>query len=240
MPAVLADPEPLTIEFPKDVKPGGPSGGGPRDFDRHRGGGGGGDDGDNEAERAGPESAPGAGLLAMRIMLISICTLFVTIAIVYFVRSRTPVSWKPVAVPGFLWVSTALIVASSWSLEGARRAFLHLKINDYARWLLITFFLGFGFLISQLLSLRQLVGQGIYLRHNPHSSLFYVVTGAHGLHLLGGMATLFYLVVRASLGTANVRIELSRQCTVMNVSTLYWHFLDALWVGLFTMLLLWR
>jgi cytochrome c oxidase subunit III len=235
MPAVLAEPEPLTI----DVRPGGPNGGGPRGFDPDGGGGGGGDD-DNEAERAGPQGVPGAGLLAIQIALVSISALFVTIAVVYFVRAQTPISWKPVGVPGFLWLSTALIVASSWTLETARRAFARIHAGEYARWLLITFFLGVGFLISQLLSLRQLLAQGIYLRHNPHSSLFYVVTGAHALHLLGGMIALFYLVVRASLGTGNVRMELGRQRTLMSVSVVYWHFLDALWLALFTLLLLWH
>lgn len=240
MPAVLAEPEPFVIERPQEVRPGGPNGGGPRDFDPHGGRGGGGDDDDNEAERAKSQTAPGAGLLAMQVTLISISALFITIAIVYLVRSQTPIRWRPVGVPGFLWLSTTLIVASSWSLESARRSFVRLRVNEYARSLLITFFLGMGFLICQLIALRQLIAQGIYLRYNPHSSLFYVVTGAHGLHLLGGMIALFYLLVRASLATENVRLELGRQRTLMSVSTLYWHFLDALWVGLFGLLLLWR
>ena len=240
MPAVLAEPEVYIIERPEEVRPGGPSGGGPRDFDPYGGGGGGGDDDDNEAERPRPQCAPGAGLLAMQVMLVSIGALFITIAIVYLVRSRTPVRWGPVGVPGLLWLSTALIVASSGSLESARRSFVRLRVNEYARSLLITFFLGAGFLMCQLLALRQLIAQGIYLRYNPHSSLFYVVTGAHGLHLLGGMIALFYLVIRASLATQNVRLELGRQRTLLSVSALYWHFLDALWVGLFALLLLSR
>jgi cytochrome c oxidase subunit III len=232
MPDVLAEPEPVTIELPEEVRTGGPNGGGPRDFDPDgRGGGGGGDDDDNEAERAGSQQASGAGLLAMQIVLVSITALFITIGVVYFVRARTPIRWMPVGVPGFLWLSTALILASSGSLERARRAFGRGQLKQYARWLLITFFLGVGFLISQLLALRQLIEQGIYLRHNPHSSLFYVVTGAHALHLLGGMAALFYLVVRASL-----RLDHGR--TFMSVTMLYWHFLDVLWVVLFSLLLI--
>jgi cytochrome c oxidase subunit 3 len=232
MPDVLAEPEPITIELPEEIRTGGPNGGGPRDFDPGgRGGGGGGDDDDSEAERAGSQQVSGTGLLAMQIVLVSITALFITIGVVYFVRARTPIRWMPVGVPGFLWLSTALILASSGSLERARRAFGRSQVNQYARWLLITLFLGVGFLISQLLALRQLIEQGIYLRHNPHSSLFYVVTGAHALHLLGGMAALFYLVVRASL-----RLDHGR--TFMSVTTLYWHFLDALWVVLFSLLLI--
>ena len=237
MPDVLAEPEPVIVELPEEVRTGGPNGGGPRGFDPGgRGGGGGGDDDDNETERAGLQQVSGTGLLAMQIMLVSITALFITIGVVYFVRARTPIRWMPVGAPGFLWLSTALILASSVSLERARRAFGRGRVNQYARWLLITSFLGVGFLISQLLALRQLIGQGIYLRHNPHSSLLYVVTGAHALHLLGGMAALFYLVVRASLRLDHGRTFMS--VSFMGVTMLYWHFLDALWVVLFTLLLI--
>ena len=58
--------------------------------------------------------------------------------------------------------------------------------------------------------------------------------------LLGGMIALFYLVVRASLGTGIVSMELGRQRTLMSVSVVYWHFLDALWLVLFTLLVLWH
>ena len=88
--------------------------------------------------------------------------------------------------------------------------------------------------------MRQLLGEGIYLRNNPHSSLFYVVTGAHALHLLGGMAALFYLLIRASMAMSDVRVELGRQQTLVRVSTLYWHFLYGLWIVLFALLLIWK
>ena len=79
----------------------------------------------------------------------------------------------------------------------------------------------------------------MYLRHNPHSSLFYVVTGAHGIHLLGGMGALCYLLLRASLRPESVLFDYNRQRTRAAVSALYWHFLSVLWLGLFVALLLW-
>ena len=66
----------------------------------------------------------------------------------------------------------------------------------YIRWLEITLGIAVAFLASQIFALQELAGQGIYLRQNPHSSLFYVLTGAHGLHLLGGMAALCFLLLR--------------------------------------------
>lgn len=237
MPEVLADPEPITTEI-LDVKTGGPHGGGPKDLDPGHGGGG--DDDNHEAHGGGPGNVPGVGLLAIKIVLVSITALFITIAVVYFARSRSPFHWDPVAAPSFLWLSTGLMLTSSWTLQNARRSFRRFRINSYARWLLVTFSLGLAFIISQLLALRQLLAQGIYLRNNPHSSLFYVVTGAHAVHLLGGMAALFYLLIRASVAMRDVRLELGRQRTLVRVSTLYWHFLDALWVLLFALLLVWN
>ena len=236
MPEVLADPEPITTEIIQ-VKTGGPGGGGPKDLDP--GDHGGGDD-DHDARDAGSGEVSGVGLLAIKVVLISITVLFVTIAIVYFVRSRSRFHWEPIAAPSFLWLSTGLMLVSSWTIENARRSFRRFRIDAYARWLLISFSLGLAFVVSQLLALRQLLGQGIYLRHNPHSSLFYVVTGAHALHLMGGMAALFYLLIRASVAMRDARLELSRQSTMVRVSTLYWHFLDALWVLLFALLLFWN
>jgi cytochrome c oxidase subunit 3 len=103
----------------------------------------------------------------------------------------------------------------------------------------ITVLGGLVFLASQVLALRELVSQGIYLRHNPHSSLFYVLTGAHGLHLLGGIAALCYLLVRASMKPERSPFQLMRQRSRTSVTALYWHFLTVLWVALFLGLLLW-
>ena len=83
------------------------------------------------------------------------------------------------------------------------------------------------------------MAQGIYLRHNPHSSLFYVVTGVHGIHLLGGMAALCYLLLKAALRPESVLLDFRRQRTRAAVSALYWHFLSVLWLVLFLGLLWW-
>ena len=119
-------------------------------------------------------------MLGMLAMMISITALFGTIVIAFMVRSQTRAHWNTVALPASLWVSTGLIVASSLTLEFARRAFGRFKAEVYGSWLALTFFLGLGFLLSQAWALRALVNEGVYLRQNPHSSLFYVITGMHG------------------------------------------------------------
>lgn len=179
-------------------------------------------------------------MVGMYATMFSITALFTTIVIAYLVRSRTRSHWLGIHLPPLLWASTALIMVSSGTLEVARRAFTAFRAQAYARWLAITFFLGLGFLLLQAMSLRQLVIEGVYLRQNPHSSLLYIITAVHGFHLFGGVLALFYMIYRASLATSNVRADLLAQRNVVAVSTLYWHYLDGLWVALFVLLLLWK
>jgi cytochrome c oxidase subunit 3 len=210
------------------------NGGGPRGPDPDPGGGGDGDEGNPD-----PHYVPGAGLLAMRLVLASISMLFLTVGVAYYARSRSPVNWWHIRVPGLLWVSTGLILASGWTLETARSVLEGPNSRRYRRWIAITIGIGLGFLASQIMALRELAGQGIYLRNNPHSSLFYVLTGAHGLHLLGGMLALCYLLVAAPQTQAPTRSPLARLRSRTGVAALYWHFLTVLWLGLFLALLMW-
>ncbi len=218
----------------EEPKLGGGNGGGPRNFDPNEGRGGWGDDGGQDHHYV-----PGAGLLAMRFMLVSIAMLFLTVGVAYFERSRSTINWRHIQVPHLLWLSTALILASGWALESARGALERRSARQYVRRLGITVAIGLGFLVSQLLALRELVEQGLYVRHNPHSSLFFVVTGAHGLHLAGGIVALCYLLVRAARrpGVSGKYYRQLRSRT--GVSALYWHFLTVLWLGLFLFLLVW-
>lgn len=215
-----------------EVKLGGPNGGGPRDHGPYDPGGG--DDHENHGR-----GVPGAGLLAMRFLLVSISMLFVTIGAAYHQRAQSSLHWQHIHVPPLLWLSTGLILASTWTLEIARSAFQRRNSHRYAQWLAVTVAIGAGFLASQVFALRELVKQGIYLRNNPHSSLFYVLTGAHGIHLLGGMVALACLLITASRRPEVVLFDFRRQTSRTAVATLYWHFLAGVWLCLFVCLLLW-
>src|SRR5215211_899993 len=99
--------------------------------------------------------------------------------------------------PSILLVSTALIVGSSFTLEIARRKLKAALSGPYTKWLFLTVVLGLGFLVAQIFAWRQLAGQGIYLVSNPHSSFFYLLTGAHAVHLVGGLLGLSLLWLRS-------------------------------------------
>lgn len=197
----------------------------------------GGDDGSRRRDNA--RYGDDRGRLGMWVGLASILMLFTALTSAYIVRAGLSDDWRPLAIPNFLWLSTALILASSVTFELARRAIKRVEVKAYNRWIALTAVLGLGFLTTQLLAWRQLVAQGIYLATNPHSSFFFVLTGAHGLHLLGGILGLGYLLLRTWNKLSSREAVIKRQ-SAAGVIGLYWHFMDGLWVYLFLLLFLWR
>ena len=169
----------------------------------------------------------------------SILMLFVALTSSYIVRSASSNDWQPIAMPKVLWLSTALILISSITMEVSRRSLKQQRDAGYGRWLLITVALGLAFLASQLLAWRQLVRQGVYLASNPYNSFFYLFTAAHGLHLLGGILALGYLSLRTTKKRSTVEGEL-RRVGAADAATIYWHFMDGLWVALFMLLFFWK
>jgi cytochrome c oxidase subunit III len=175
--------------------------------------------------------------IAMWILLAAIVMIFVALGSAYIFLSGSA-QWQPVRMPKAFILSTGLILISSATIEAARREIHHENSQRYARWLLATLLLGAAFVCSQLVGWKQLVGEGVYLSGNPHSSFFYLFTGAHGIHLLGGMVALSYLALRARKLVFGVSSE--KRVAAADAVSLYWHFMDGLWVALFLLLLLWK
>jgi cytochrome c oxidase subunit 3 len=177
--------------------------------------------------------------IGMWVGLAAVLMMFTALTSAYIVRAGLANDWRPIAMPRLLWLSTTLILLSSLSFERARWSLRRRRERAYSRWLLLTVVLGLAFLASQLLAWRQLVAQGVYLATNPHSSFFYVLTGAHGVHLLGGILALDYLLLRTWRKSGGWEAEAKRQ-TAVDVAGIYWHFMGGLWVYLFLLLFLWR
>lgn len=183
--------------------------------------------------------SPARYRIGVWLAMASILMLFVALTSAYIVRSASATDWQPVTMPKVLWLSTALIMISSVTVEVARRSLKQQRNSGYVLWLAITAILGVGFLGSQIIAWRQLVRQGVYLASNPSNSFFYLFTAAHGLHLLGGLCALGYLLARSSKATAQVDSEL-RRVGAADAAATYWHFMDVLWIGLFGLLMFWK
>ncbi len=172
--------------------------------------------------------------LGMWFALIAIVMLFAGFTSAMVVRRGMSFDWVSIAMPRLLWVNTGVLLASSLSLEFSRRSLTRNAAADFSRWLAVTVVLGVAFLAGQLVVWRQLAARGIYLATNPSSSFFYVLTAAHGVHLLGGVLALGYVAVCAGRIARG-----SKRRTALDVTAIYWHFMDVLWVYVFFLLTRW-
>ena len=195
---------------------------------------GGGDDGGDD-KRRGPAPgtpSPNRYYTGIAVGIVSILMFFMALASAFLVRRGTSGDWIPVHLPAVLWLNTLALLASSLTLERARRALSRLDLSGFRNLWTVTTVLGVLFLIGQLVAWRQLVAQGVFMASNPGSSFFYIITAAHGLHILGGVAALLYVLVRKF---DNTRIALP---TAAEVTSYYWHFMDGLWIFLLALLYL--
>ena len=186
-----------------------------------------------------PKSHANRYRIGMWVGLASVTMMFTSLSSAYIVRSVSANDWVSLPMPPVLIASTILILASSITLEVARRKLKAASAAAYSRWLFITAMLGAGFLVSQLFAWRKLAAQGIYLSSNPHSSFFYLLTGAHAVHLAGGLIGVSLLWSR-SRRVLNEAARVHKRQAAADAVTIYWHFMDALWIYLFLLLFLWR
>jgi cytochrome c oxidase subunit III len=200
------------------------------------------DGGDGSGGRGGDGSGGSGGsgsvpqrtyITGMTVGLGGILMFFMALTSAYIVRKDIPNSgWHPLTVPRILWLNTAVLIASSFTLSHARKLF---KANDqrgFRHWWGVTTILGAFFLLGQIIAWQQLRAAGLFLATNPSSSFFYVFTAAHGLHLLGGVLALTWIMFRPT--------HRLTKGTATEVAAMYWHFMDGLWVFLFLLFLLGR
>jgi cytochrome c oxidase subunit 3 len=192
-------------------------------------GGDGGDDG-GKMQPNRPVS-PTRYYTGMTIGIVSVLMFFMALASAFLVR-KGGAGWVPVHIPALLWPNTLVLVVSSGTLEVARKRLGHSDVQGFQNFWLVTTALGLVFLIGQVLAWRTLANEGIYLASNPASSFFYIFTGAHGIHLIGGVAALVYV--------ANRDFDKSKitRTVAAEVTSYYWHFMDALWLFLLAVLYL--
>ncbi len=164
----------------------------------------------------------------------AILMFFMALTSAYIVRKGVAADWKPITLPRVLWFNTLVLLASSVTIEKARRQLRQVGLDSFRRWWALTTALGLLFLAGQLLAWRQLAAAGVYVASNPSSSFFYLLTAAHGLHLLGGIVGLLYIALRSWQ-----RSRLTRD-DAAEVTSIYWHFMDGLWVFLLLLLQLGR
>ncbi len=170
----------------------------------------------------------------MAMALAGILMFFMALVSAYVVRKGMPHSgWVPLpSLPRILWLNTCLLIASSMALARSRRRFCANDQAGFRRWWSVATALGILFLIGQVVAWKDLATSGVSLASNASSSFFYLYTAAHGAHLLGGVIALLWVLLRPTRRLA--------RGTATEVAALYWHFMDAIWVFLFLILVFMR
>jgi cytochrome c oxidase subunit 3 len=192
---------------------------------------GGDDSGGNGGERRRPgQPSPNRYYTGIAVAIVSILMFFMALASAFLLRKGSSTNWVAVRIPPLLWLNTLILLASSCAVELARKQLAIQNLSKFKRYWNLSTILGVLFLTGQLVVWRQLEAQGIYLASNPASSFFYIFTGAHALHLLGGVVALLYVATR-NFDKAKVSRSVAAE-----VTSYYWHFLDALWIFLLLLL----
>jgi cytochrome c oxidase subunit III len=176
----------------------------------------------------GAERASRSGIW---VAIFAITMSFAAFTSALFVREGT-MDWGHLVLPSILYFNTLILLASSGTLEFARKRMDASWANTGAAgksgliWLLATLALGAAFCYGQYVAWQDLRAQGIYLATNPNSSFFYLLTFLHVVHVGGGLLALLYVAGKIRLGRKPLR-----RSTYQNTA-IYWHFLGVLWVYL--------
>lgn len=176
---------------------------------------------------------PGTGTLGVAIFCVSLGFLFAASLVAYLViRFKTP--WPPPGVrplPLGMLFSTAVLIACS---TGIQVALERIRKGDQVwlrRGLLGAFLFGLGFLIVQSLNWWSWLSSDVFFNDNPYAFAFFMLTGLHAVHILGGLIPLGVVTRRAFHGTYNWAYYPGvKQCAI------YWHFLFVVWVILYSVL----
>jgi cytochrome c oxidase subunit 3 len=189
-----------------------------------------------DLRRVKPSSPPPAST-GIWVGLAAITMTFAAFTSALIVRQGASTDWQHFTLPSILYLNSLVIIASSITLEFSKHQITTFmsttgakpQATAPARWLYITLFLGLLFVAGQTYAWMQLKSQGFGLATNVSYSFFYVLTVAHALHVLGGLGGLVRVI-------AKINHSVLRRST-LNATSLYWHFMGALW--LYLLLLLW-
>ncbi len=174
--------------------------------------------------------------ILITLVLGAITALFIGFSFAY-VYSRVQNGQAPVEIPLLFYFNTILLLASSYALVQTKRAYETDQTGRYKLLLWVTLGLSIAFLVAQILAWQQLLAMNIQLTSSNMSSYLYVISAMHFIHVIGGIPFLMYFIRDARkrlVEPASVLVYLSdpdkkRRLTVLSI---YWHFLDGLWIYL--------
>jgi cytochrome c oxidase subunit III len=185
-----------------------------------------------EGSRAHSLTRPNMVSVGTIIWLSSELMFFAGLFAMYFtVRAAHPGDWPmeptELDVPYALGVTIPLVLSSVTCQIGVFKAEAG-DVFGFRRWYVFTFALGLLFVLGQANEYRNLVHEGTTLSATGYGSVFFITTGFHGLHVIGGLLAFIFVLIRSTMGRFT-----PAQATAAIVVSYYWHFVDIVWIGLF-------
>ncbi|GAA4162463.1 heme-copper oxidase subunit III [Phytohabitans flavus] len=162
---------------------------------------------------------------------------FAALFAMYFsIRAAAPEQWEKhteiLNLP-YATTFTLILVASSVTCQFGVFAAERGDVHSLRRWFTLTFVLGLIFVLGQANEYRTLVHEGVKINEDGYGSMFYLTTGFHGLHVSGGLVAFLIFMARTTMGRFT-----PAQATSAIVVSYYWHFVDVVWIALFSMIYL--
>ena len=179
---------------------------------------------------------PGAGVLGMWIFLATLAVLFVAAIVGYLAVRLRAADWPPPGMPRLpagLWLATLVLLAASATIHGSLRAIRRGERSASTRWLSITLGLGLAFLAVQSWNWWGLIRLRLTAGSNLYAFTFFMLTGLHAAHAIGGIALLGVVLSRARRGRYG-----SGHHPGVTYAAMYVHFLDAIWLLLFAVMVI--
>ncbi|MCB0707392.1 MAG: cytochrome c oxidase subunit 3 [Saprospiraceae bacterium] len=172
----------------------------------------------------------------LALVLFGLSTLFLSMTIA-FVYSRVQSDLPPIKLPNIFYFNTLILVASSGTMLWAKRSYQEDNTRNYQMALASTILLSFFFMGMQYVGWNQLIGQDIFINTDNSAGYLYVISGLHFAHVIAGIPFLlvFLFVARKRMKEpVSVLVYFSdpEKRLKLRLLTIYWHFLDALWIYL--------
>ena len=167
----------------------------------------------------------------LRFVLIAVTIVFSALVIVYTERMAFS-DWRPMPETWLLWLNTVVLVLSSVAFQRASTCARRGDMDGVRTGVWAAGGLAFAFLIGQLAAWQQLASLGYYAETNPANAFFYLITGMHGVHLLGGLIGWSRTARRVHRATDAAKVRLG-----VELCTVYWHFLLMVWLIVFGLML---
>jgi cytochrome c oxidase subunit 3 len=177
--------------------------------------------------------------ITLAVTLGGVTMTFGALIVVFLLRGLREEFWTQIRLPGILWFSTVVLLASSWLFEKARQELLAGNREKFNRMMIGIMAAGLLFLLSQVAAGFQILRSGIVLTNNPHSWFIFLFGGLHGLHILAGLAGFTVLYYRTRERRSGPRYQMGTRAAARGVG-IFWHYMDFMWLVLFGLLLFWR